>query len=125
MLHNLRKISDLHTVRYSDFSGSRTLETAYKLQNRRLTGTILTHKTYLITLADMKIDLIQQGETSVSNCKIIYRYHTSVLLPVRHIRMLNSYSIYKGIVQTSSENGSPDGVIRAASTTTAHIACLL
>ena len=39
--------------------------------------------------------------------------------------MLNSYSIYKGTDTTISENGSPDGVIIAASISTAHIACLL
>ena len=39
--------------------------------------------------------------------------------------MLNSYSIYKGIDTTISENGSPDGVITAARISTAHIACLL
>ena len=39
--------------------------------------------------------------------------------------MLNSYSIYKGIDTTISENGSPEGVITAARISTAHIACLL
>ena len=39
--------------------------------------------------------------------------------------MLNSYSIYKGIDTTINEKGSPDGVIIAASISTAHIACLL
>ena len=40
------------------------------------------------------------------------------------MRILNSYSIYKGIETTISENGSPEGVIAAASITTAQIACL-
>ena len=39
--------------------------------------------------------------------------------------MLNSYSIYKGTDTTISENGSPDGVMTAASIMTAQIACLL
>ena len=39
--------------------------------------------------------------------------------------MLNSYNIYKGTETTRSENGSPDGVITAATISTAHIACLL
>ena len=38
--------------------------------------------------------------------------------------MLNSYNIYSGTVTTSKENGSPEGVINAASMTTAQIACL-
>ena len=39
--------------------------------------------------------------------------------------MLNSYSIYKGIDTTISENGSPEGVINAASINTTQTACLL
>lgn len=39
--------------------------------------------------------------------------------------MLNSYNTYNGTETTSSENGSPDGVIIAAIINTAHMACLL
>ena len=39
--------------------------------------------------------------------------------------MLNSYSMYNGTDTTMRENGSPEGVITAASISTAHIACLL
>ena len=39
--------------------------------------------------------------------------------------MLNSYSKYKGIDTTISENGSPEGVINAASINTTQTACLL
>ena len=37
---------------------------------------------------------------------------------------LNSYRRYKGKVTTANEKGSPEGVMIAARTTTARIACL-
>ena len=39
--------------------------------------------------------------------------------------MLNSYNRYNGTDTTSMVNGSPDGVITAASMATARIACFL
>jgi hypothetical protein len=45
--------------------------TAYKLQDRRLAGTIFTDQTDLVTFADMKIYIIQQGKATIGNSKTV------------------------------------------------------
>ena len=49
----------------------------------------------------------------------------STFSPFLQSSMLNSYRRYNGTDTIISENGSPDGVMTAASIRTAHIACLL
>ena len=75
MLHDLRKITYLQPARNGNLTTRRTLKSADQLQYRRFSRTILSHKAYLVTLADMKIDLIQQGEAPISYGKIVNRYH--------------------------------------------------
>ena len=72
MLHDLRKITYLHIVRNSNFSVCRILDAADKLENSRLSCTILSDKTYLIVLADMEINIVKEDETSISDSKTIY-----------------------------------------------------
>ena len=68
MLHNLRKVTDLHSVRHGNLAICGTLQSANELKNGGLSSTILTHKSDLITLADMKVYIIQKSEAAVCNC---------------------------------------------------------
>ena len=49
-----------------------------KLKNGGLSGTILSDKAYLVVLADVEIDLIQQSKATVCNSQIVNRYHKSL-----------------------------------------------
>ena len=48
---------------------------AYKLKDRRLAGSVLADKTDLVTLADMEIYIIQQGEATIGYGETVDRYH--------------------------------------------------
>ena len=78
MLHDLRKISYLHIIRNSNLTGCRVLKSTDKLKNGGLSGTILSDKAYLVVLADVEIDLIQQSKATVCNSQIVNRYHKSL-----------------------------------------------
>ena len=75
MLHNLRQIADPYPARYSDLSTRRRLDTAYQLKDCLLSSSILAYKTDLVTLTDMKVNLIQQGETTICDSQIIDGNH--------------------------------------------------
>ena len=73
--HYLGQVAYGLLLRLHDGAGSRTLHTGYELEYRTLARTVLAHEGYMLPVADVETDVVQEGEASEGYCEIIYRYH--------------------------------------------------
>ncbi len=71
MLHDLGQIADLEVRGHFDVARSRRLLPDDQLHQRGLAGTVLPHETHLVGLADVEIDVVQQGEPAVRHGDVI------------------------------------------------------
>ena len=72
MLHNLGKITYLHSTWNSNLSAGRALQSAYELQYGGLARTVLSDKTDLVAFTDVEVDVVQKNETAICDCKTVY-----------------------------------------------------
>ena len=78
VFHYLGKISYAKVGRLVHGAGCGTLEPVYQLHYRGFSRAVLPDKTYLVTFADVEVQIVQKGETSICYCKPINGYHQAV-----------------------------------------------
>ena len=90
MLHHLGKIANLDTGGLFYTALGRRLLPRYEFHKGRLAGAVFSHQAYLILLADMEIDSVQQDKTAIGYCNITDGDHSSAGTLFRQSRMENS-----------------------------------
>ena len=69
MLHYLGQVAYFQVAGHGNLAPGRGLKAADELKYGRFAGSVLPDKAYLVRLADVETDVVQQGEASVGDGK--------------------------------------------------------
>ena len=70
MLHHLRQVTHIETLRHLHLTLRGMLLPHYQLQKSRLARTVSSGETDAVLLADMQINVIQQRSATERDCQI-------------------------------------------------------